>query len=257
MNGNSRSLLILCDDDSSLRREAPAFFLCEDTDGSKSPCGVCDACKKLAAGVHPDVIFADKLGKDNKYSIDAIRKLLQGSYLRPNDGAVKVFVFPHANDLSVQCQNALLKLAEEPPEYLRLLFFAKDESGFVPALLSLLTMFIADRTRTDSAEIKTGLTIKSGAAADGIMSAILARNEYQLCVAFAHVAAKKDRELWKSVFDTLLGRSREFAALGDIEQHAAVLDMIVRFREETAHNPSHALAGAACAARLAELICNN
>lgn len=71
--------------------------------------------KKLSEGNCPDlhVVEADK-GK-RFIGIDKIRAMRQIAPIRPNDLDFHVFLIRNAHNLTVQAQNALLKLLEEPP----------------------------------------------------------------------------------------------------------------------------------------------
>lgn len=71
--------------------------------------------KKLSEGNCPDLhlVEADK-GK-RFIGIDKIRAIRQIAPLKPNDLEFHIFLINHAQNLTVQAQNALLKLLEEPP----------------------------------------------------------------------------------------------------------------------------------------------
>lgn len=71
--------------------------------------------KKLAEGNCPDlhIVEADK-GK-RFIGIDKIRAIRQVAPIKPNDLDFHIFLINNAHNLTVQAQNALLKLLEEPP----------------------------------------------------------------------------------------------------------------------------------------------
>jgi DNA polymerase-3 subunit delta' len=71
--------------------------------------------RKINEGNCPDlhIIAADK-GK-RMIGIDKIRAMRQIAPIRPNDLDFHIFVIRDAHNLTVQAQNALLKLLEEPP----------------------------------------------------------------------------------------------------------------------------------------------
>ncbi len=73
------------------------------------------ALKKIDEGNCPDlhIVEADK-GK-RMIGIDKIRAMRQVAPIRPNDLDFHVFLIRDAHNLTVQAQNALLKLLEEPP----------------------------------------------------------------------------------------------------------------------------------------------
>ena len=72
-----------------------------------SPCGVCDACRKVGANIHPDVITVED--PEHKFvAVDIIRSIRSDAYIRPNEGKRKVYIFPDCALLSEPDQNVLL-----------------------------------------------------------------------------------------------------------------------------------------------------
>ncbi len=84
-------------------------------------CGVCEDCRKLEAGSHPDFIIADESflqsDKVKPGSVEAMRLVRQSAYAKPFMSDWKLYVIPHADDMLAPAQNSLLKLLEEPPAY--------------------------------------------------------------------------------------------------------------------------------------------
>ena len=84
-------------------------------------CGVCENCKKLAAGSHPDFIVADEnflqSDKVKTGSVEAMRMVRQSAYAKPFMSDWKLYVIPDADEMLAPAQNSLLKLLEEPPAY--------------------------------------------------------------------------------------------------------------------------------------------
>ena len=101
--------------------------------GSSVPCGVCPACRKVLAGLHPDV--ADCVDEKHKlFGVEAARSVSADAVLKPNEGRSKVYIFPQ--ELNPPAQNALLKLIEEPPAYAAFLFLAQSADRLLPTVRS-------------------------------------------------------------------------------------------------------------------------
>ena len=103
--------------------------------GGQKPCGTCPACRKVFSGIHPDVITVRDEAHKN-LSVDTVRQIRADAYIRPNDGARKVYIFPDCTILTEQDQNVLLKIVEEGPPYAAFLFCAENSSVVLQTLRS-------------------------------------------------------------------------------------------------------------------------
>ena len=112
-------------------------LLCENPAREFAPCGVCRSCRKMLSGCHPDVCDALSLTADGKYTADFVRGIVADVGVRPNDnneaGGLKIYIFRDLGGMSVICQNLLLKIIEEPPDYVK--FFCTCGSDGIASLL--------------------------------------------------------------------------------------------------------------------------
>ena len=97
----------------TLAKLLAAALQCESAD---RPCGTCPNCRKVLSDTHPDVITVDDTEK-KFVPIDLVRDACNDIYIRPNEGAKKIYILPRAMDMRVEAQNAMLKSLEEPPQY--------------------------------------------------------------------------------------------------------------------------------------------
>ena len=103
----------------SRARELAARAVCSG-EGLLKPCGVCRDCRKVAAGIHPDVITLsravdDKGRQKQNITVDQIRVLSADAIVLPNEAKRKVYIIDEAETMNPAAQNAALKLLEEPP----------------------------------------------------------------------------------------------------------------------------------------------
>jgi DNA polymerase III delta' subunit len=79
-------------------------------------CGECDACAKIIAGIHPDVVTLVREGAANIVPIESVRhQVIARIGLPPHEADVRVFVVEEATAMAPPAANALLKTLEEPP----------------------------------------------------------------------------------------------------------------------------------------------
>lgn len=129
-----------------------AAMLCE-SDGNR-PCGECRHCRKVASGIHPDIISIapgvdDKGRKRREILVDQVRFISADAQIMPNEARVKVYVIYDADRMNAAAQNALLKLLEEPPSSAAFILCAAN-----PALLltTVRSRCVLVRRNADEAE---------------------------------------------------------------------------------------------------------
>ncbi len=115
----------------------------------RKACGVCNDCRTMAAGSHPDfhMVFKELARYHDKpevrnrvmqeLGIEVIRKfLIEPAGRAANRGRGKVFIVQQAELMSSPAQNALLKTLEEPPPGVTIILLAHRPEQLLPTTLS-------------------------------------------------------------------------------------------------------------------------
>ena len=103
--------------------------------GESPPCGACRGCRKVMAGIHPDVVtVADPEHKN--ISVEVLRAVRADAYVLPNEGRRKVYIFPDSALLDARSQNVLLKVLEEGPAHAAFLFCADNSAVLLQTVRS-------------------------------------------------------------------------------------------------------------------------
>ena len=103
--------------------------------GARKPCCRCNQCHKVLNGIHADVITVDD-PEHKTISVKLVRETCADLYIRPNEGNKKIYIFPRAQDMRMEAQNALLKCIEEPPSYGVFLFLAEHSEQLLTTIRS-------------------------------------------------------------------------------------------------------------------------
>jgi DNA polymerase-3 subunit gamma/tau len=92
-----------------------------DRGPTPEPCGVCESCRALATdgGGSIDVIEIDAASHGG---VDDARELRERAFFAAAASRFKIYVIDEAHMVSTQGFNALLKLVEEPPDYVTFIF---------------------------------------------------------------------------------------------------------------------------------------
>ena len=111
-----------------------AGVLC--TGEGNKPCGVCRHCKKAEKRIHPDISQYGGEGGARSFHIDTVRDIRREAFVQPNEAEAKVLLLLSVQDMSVQAQNALLKIIEEPPGGVFFILTCENKAALLETILS-------------------------------------------------------------------------------------------------------------------------
>ncbi len=113
-------------------------LLCEKR--GPDPCNICHSCRQAESGNHPDIIRVTH-EKPNSISVDDIREQVNNTIMvKPYQGPYKIYIIDHADLMTPQAQNALLKTIEEPPQYAVIMLLAENAEVLLPTINSRCVM---------------------------------------------------------------------------------------------------------------------
>lgn len=111
-------------------------LVCEQS-GAEAPCDSCHACRKVLSHNHPDIVHLTKAADKASIGVDEVREqILNEVYLKPYLAKRRVFIIGEGDALSVEAQNALLKILEEPPAYVTFLICVTKQDKLLDTVLS-------------------------------------------------------------------------------------------------------------------------
>ena len=99
------------------------------------PCGDCDFCRKILSDNAVDVHYLDK-GDAASVKADDVRALRNDMFLSATESEYKVYIFNDADTMTVQAQNALLIVLEEPPPNVIIFLLCKESAKLLTTIRS-------------------------------------------------------------------------------------------------------------------------
>ncbi len=97
-------------------------------------CGECSACRKLAAGSHPDLRQLSP--ERGMIKIDPIRELCAFLAMKPYEARTRAVIIVDAQRMNAAAGSALLKMLEEPPPHTVMILTTAQPADLMPTILS-------------------------------------------------------------------------------------------------------------------------
>jgi DNA polymerase-3 subunit delta' len=102
--------------------------------GTDDACGECLECRKVEHGNHPDLHVVAPEGASIK--IEQIRELQKEFAYRATASGTKIYVLYHAEKMTVQAANSLLKFLEEPNSRVVAILITENGNALLPTIQS-------------------------------------------------------------------------------------------------------------------------
>lgn len=179
-----------------------AVLLCQNPSEGE-PCGVCENCKLISAGSHPDfyIVEPETTKTTKNIKIGQIRTLQSQASLRPVQADLRIVLIDGAEFMNNAAANCLLKTLEEPPSQTIFILLSANRAG--------LLMTLRSRCRTVNFDKLT---------AEEILTELLRRE----------IESDKAKKI-SIIADGSLGRALNLAESGGYELRETALDLIERF----------------------------
>lgn len=175
----------------AVAKEIYKEILCSNNESK--PCGKCVSCIKVEQGIHPDIYTVKILDKKQAIGIGEIRRMISDCYIKPNEASCKFYTI--ADKMTVEAQNALLKILEEPPQNVQFVIITQSSASLLQTVLSRSAVFSLDENLTD---VKNS---RADEIAEEIALAIPKNIELPLLIATGKLL--NDKQLTQQVLDSL------------------------------------------------------
>lgn len=88
------------------------------------------------------------ISEEGSTGIEIIRKFQEKIFLKPYKSKEKIIIIEHAEDITIEGQNALLKILEEPPSNTFIFLLVTNEDILLPTILSRCQIVILHKNET-------------------------------------------------------------------------------------------------------------
>ena len=126
-----------------------ASLNCECGDVTRTPCMRCNTCHRIFGGQFTDIKVLSMQGAKSTIGVDEVRVIREDMFLSATESAYKVYLFEDADKLTVQAQNALLKVLEEPISNVLIFLLAERRDKLLTTILSRAPMITMEHLPSD------------------------------------------------------------------------------------------------------------
>lgn len=129
-------------------------FIIESTNNNKIEEHIQKLCEERHIGYYDiSTLILDSAKKAPSIGIEAVREIQKTISLAPFQSPQKTVIIPHAELLTIEAQNALLKILEEPPAHTIIILTTENLEILLPTVRSRCTVITLN-------EAKEGLSVK-------------------------------------------------------------------------------------------------
>ncbi len=136
---------------STLAIEMAAALNCMEkgNDSLPLPCGKCNSCKRIYEGNFPDIKILEKQKDRATIGVDAVKDFREDMFLSSTESEHKIYIVKNAECMTVESQNALLKVLEEPPRGVMIILLAEECDRILTTIKSRVQYIAMSRFTED------------------------------------------------------------------------------------------------------------
>ncbi len=117
-------------------QQLAAYLLCDTPLPDNMACQQCRHCQLFNAGTHPDAIILSPEKEGGVIKVDDVRQQIATAYETPQVADKKIIVLNPADAMNRASANALLKILEEPSDYVFFILVTHQPHKLLPTIRS-------------------------------------------------------------------------------------------------------------------------
>ncbi len=199
-------------------------------------CGVCPDCRMALENRHPDVEVYQK-GGERTLAISSLREIIRGVATPPVQGRHRVVILRDIQDAAqIRTLNALLKVIEEPPDYLMFVITADSRDNLLPTIVSRCMTMRITLPDVESCAREAARLAGDVSEEEALRCAKLSRGNIGRCVLLLtdtpEARAMRDAERIRELLLTVEGRYEILLILHRYERDRAGYRELLRCLQE-------------------------
>jgi len=175
-----------------IAKDVAKILICNDE--KNRPCNVCSNCLKVNKNSHADVKFIGLSEADNSIKVDDVRFIRSDCFIASNEGSCKFYIIKNADYMTIQAQNALIKVLEEPPKNVYFILLCKYSTNLLETIRSRSQIFSIGCE--DNSENEEFILSKD------ILESVFGGDEIELLKLFSKIP--NNRKFLKSVIENII-----------------------------------------------------
>lgn len=122
----------------TLAQQIAMALNCELRDSKEVPlpCNRCNTCRRIREGNFTDIMRVRRSGEKATIGVDDIRLFRDDMFLSPTESTYKIYIIEEADRLTVNAQNALLTVLEEPPKNVIIILLCESSDKILTTIKS-------------------------------------------------------------------------------------------------------------------------
>ena len=109
---------------------------CSGDETRPFPCGRCNSCRRIHEGSFTDVKVLKRTDGKATIGVNEIKEFRSDMYLSATESRYKVYIIDEAEKMTVEAQNALLIILEEPPKNVVIMLLASGTDAILTTIKS-------------------------------------------------------------------------------------------------------------------------
>ena len=150
LSNASNAILLFSKDDMLLDAIAKLVCMKNECENQQSPCLYCSNCQKI---IDKNALDVKNYGLEKSILVEDSQNIVEDSFVLPIEFEHKYFVLHNFEDATLQAQNKLLKVVEEPRDYVKFIILTKNLEAVLQTIRSRCEIY--QLPKFEDEELKT------------------------------------------------------------------------------------------------------